>query len=92
MTTSFQPKYISSGAPFLSPSTKPNVLPSKYPLPDTSILTIKDSIYFLIDQPTSTPTSTIRRNTSKFPTVQSNLAPSHITSSVPIFETSHLMR
>ena len=62
LTSSFQTKYMSSGAPFVSPSANPNISPSIYPLPAPIILPSKDSKYFIIDQTNSTPVSNLRRH------------------------------
>ena len=49
LISSFQHKYISSGAPFIFPSIKPPILPSTDPLTAPIILLSKASIYFLSD-------------------------------------------
>ena len=85
LTSSLQPKYLASGAPFLCSSTKSNILPSTDPLSDPNISPRKGSAYSLSDQTNSTPTSTLRRDTSILTTVQSTMAPSRVPSSVPVF-------
>ena len=88
LTSSLQHKSPTNGSPLVSPSTKPTILPSTEILPATSMIPSKYSTYFLSDQPSSTSTSTLRRDISISPAVQSTLAPSHIPSSLNIFETS----
>ena len=90
LTSSSQTKSLPSGAPFLCSSTKSNILPSTNPLPDPSMLSIKDWTYFLSDETNSTPTSTLSRYTSIFPIVQSIMSSIHTLSSLTIIDSMHL--
>ena len=67
------------------------MLPYTKTFPVPGIIPIKDSKYFLSDQPNSTFTSNIIRDIKTPPTVNSTQTTSHIPSSVPIFETSNIL-
>ena len=80
MKLSFQPSQITCGAPYATPSDKTTFLRSKYHLIYPSVISIKDPTYYISDQPNNIPKISLRRDYSMLPTVQLNLALSHITS------------
>ena len=90
MKSSFQPAQITYGAPSTTPSDNPTFLPSGYPLIDTIVISIKDPTDYISYQLNIIPTIALSRYYSMLSTVQLNLAPSHITSSLTIFEPSRI--
>ena len=81
---------MTHGAPSTPPISKPIILTSEDNLLDPSVLSTKYPTDSISDHPDIISTIDIRRDYSMLPTVQLNLAPSHITSSVTIFETSNI--
>ena len=90
MKSSFEPTEMACGDPYAPPSDKLTFLPYEDPLIDPIVLSIKDPTYYISDQPNIIPKIALSKDYSMLPTVQLNLAPSHITSSVTIFEPSHI--
>ena len=67
LTSSVWPKYLSRGSPFVSPSTKKNILSSTDPLPAPNMIPKAYSAYFITGHQNSIPTSTLRRDTLIYP-------------------------
>ena len=70
----------------------PTIIPSKDHIHYQNLLQIKDSINFLGDNPKSTPKSDLGRDPFMFSTANPIMVPSHLPSTVTIFEKIHTLR